>query len=386
MSASRAASDPAPGTRPPIGVVHLVTTIEFGGLEKVVLDLVRRRARETFEMHVMCLETAGALAPRFAELGIPVETIGRPGDWYWQRVVRLALRLRALRPQVLHTHNPGPHLHGALAAWLARVPVLVHTKHGRNRVERRIVRIINRFAASRSDCVVAVSDDAAAVSRDIERVPSVKIRTIHNGVDLDHYAYRGPRAGRTDLRAVTVARLDPVKDQATLLRALRLIVDREPSFSVDVIGDGPARSELEALRAELRLERHCRFHGFQDDVRPFLAQADVFVLTSISEGIPLTLLEAMATGLPGIATDVGGNREVIVPGETGYLVPPRSPAAFADAVLRLRTEPAELDRLGLGSRRRVEEEFSLAVMVARYEALYQELLGRRSGSGSERIS
>ena len=386
MSASRAASDPAPGTHPPIGVVHLVTTIEFGGLEKVVLDLVRRRARETFEMHVMCLETAGALAPRFAELGIPVETIGRPGDWYWQRVVRLALRLRALRPRVLHTHNPGPHLHGALAARLARVPVLVHTKHGRNRVERRIVRIINRFAASRSDCVVAVSDDAAAVSRDIERVPSVKIRTIHNGVDLDHYAYRGPRAGRTDLRAVTVARLDPVKDQATLLRALRLIVDREPSFSVDVIGDGPARSELEALRAELHLERHCRFHGFQDDVRPFLAQADVFVLTSISEGIPLTLLEAMATGLPGIATDVGGNREVIVPGETGYLVPPRSPAAFAEAVLRLRTEPAELDRLGLGSRRRVEEEFSLAVMVARYEALYQDLLGRRSGSGSERIS
>ena len=244
--------------------------------------------------------------------------------------------------------------------------------------------MINRFAASRSDCIIAVSDDAAAVSRDLERVPAAKVRTIHNGVDLDHFAYRGPRAGRTDLCAVTVARLDPVKDQATLLRAVRLIVDKDPSFSLDVVGDGPARSELEALRAELRLERHCRFHGFQDDVRPFLAQADVFVLTSISEGIPLTLLEAMATGLPGIATDVGGNREIIVPGETGYLVPVRSPTAFAEAVLRLMAEPAELDRLGQGSRRRVEEEFSLAVMVARYEALYRELLRRRSAGESER--
>jgi glycosyltransferase involved in cell wall biosynthesis len=383
MSAPRAGSDPAPNTRPLIDVVHLVTTIEFGGLEKVVLDLIRCRARETFEMRVMCLETAGALAPRFAEQGIPVETIGRPGDWYWQRVVRLAGRLRAVRPHVLHTHNPGPHLHGALAAGLARVPVLVHTKHGRNRVDRRLVRMINRFAASRSDCVVAVSDDAAAVSREIERVPPAKIRTIHNGVDLEHYAYRGPREGRTGLRAVTVARLDPVKDQATLLRAVRLIVDKDPSFSVDVVGDGPSRSELEILRAELNLEHHCRFHGFQNDVRPFLAQADVFVLSSISEGIPLTMLEAMAMGLPGIATDVGGNREVIVPGDTGYLVPVRSPAALAEAVLRLKVEPGGLDRLGRGSRRRVEEEFSLAAMVARYEALYLELLDRRSPRGSK---
>jgi glycosyltransferase involved in cell wall biosynthesis len=383
MSAPRAGSDAAPEARPLIDVVHLVTSVEFGGLEKVVLDLARRRTREMFEMQVMCLETAGALAPRFAELGIPVETIGRPGDWYLQRVTRLARRLRAVRPQVLHTHNPGPHLHGALAAGLARVPVLVHTKHGRNKVERRLVRTINRFAASRSDCVVAVSDDAATVSREVERVPPAKIRTIHNGVDLEHYAYRGPRAGRTGLRAVTVARLDPVKDQATLLRAVRLIADKDPSFSIDVVGDGPSRSELEILRAELHLEHHCRFHGFQGDVRPFLAQADVFVLSSISEGIPLTLLEAMAMGLPGIATDVGGNREVIVQGETGYLVPVRSPAALAEAVLRLKTEPAGLDRLGQGSRRRVEEEFSLAAMVARYEALYLELLGRRSPRGSK---
>ena len=213
-------------------------------------------------------------------------------------------------------------------------------------------------------------------------MPSAKIRTIHNGVDLEHYAYRGPREGRTDLRAVTVARLDPVKDQATLLRAVRLIADKDPSFSIDVVGDGPSRSELETLRAELRLEHHCRFHGFQDDVRPFLAQADFFVLSSISEGIPLTLLEAMAMGLPGIATDVGGNREVIVPGETGYLIPVRSPAALAEAVLRLRAEPAGLEGLGQGSRRRVEEVFSLTAMVARYEALYLELLERRSPRGS----
>jgi glycosyltransferase involved in cell wall biosynthesis len=385
MSEQRTSSAPANWLRPPIGVVHLVTTIEFGGLEKVVLDLVRCRTRETFDMRVMCLETAGALAPRYAELGIPVETIGRPGDRFPQRVARLASRLRALRTQVLHTHNPGPHLHGAFAAALARVPVLVHTKHGRNRVERRMVRVINNVNSRLTDCVIAVSDDAATVSRELERIPSSKVRTIHNGVDLEHYAYRGPRTDRSNLRAVTVARLDPVKDQGTMLRAVRLIVDEDPSFSLDIVGDGPLRGELESLRAQLGLDRHVRIHGFQVDIRPFLAQADIFLLSSVSEGIPLTLLEAMAVGLPGVATDVGGNREVIVDGVTGYLVPPHSPDSLAEAILALKADPVALDRFACASRSRVEDEFSLAVVVKRYESLYLELLAKKTGGNAGRV-
>jgi sugar transferase (PEP-CTERM/EpsH1 system associated) len=368
---------PFPAARPSVGVVHLVTKLEFGGLEKVVFDLVRSRTRDTFDARVMCLETAGALAPRFDGLGVAVETIGRPSDRFAGRVIRLARRLRSLKPHVLHTHNPGPHLHGALAAVLASVPVLVHTKHGRNRVRRRSVRLINRFAAGLSDAIVAVSDETARVSREIERIPASKIRTIRNGVDLEHFAYRGPRGDRSGFCAVTVGRLDPVKDQATLLRALRLAVDQDASISLDIVGDGPLRADLEALRDGLGLERHVRFHGFQHDVRPFLARADVFVLPSLSEGVPVTLLEAMATGLPGIATEVGGNAEVIVHGATGYLVPTRAPEVIAAALLGLRNDQAALDRLGRAARARAVNAFGLAAMVERYEALYLECLERR---------
>jgi glycosyltransferase involved in cell wall biosynthesis len=116
------------------------------------------------------------------------------------------------------------------------------------------------------------------------------------------------------------------------------------------------------------------FHGFKSDVAPLLARADVFILSSISEGIPLTLLEAMATGLPGIATDVGGNREVVVPGTTGYLVPPGTPEAIAEAVLALRADRATLERMGIASRARVESGFNLRAVVAEYEDLYRQCL------------
>ena len=367
---------PLQGTQPPIRVVHLVTSLAIGGLETVVLDLVRCRRRDVFSAHVVCLETGGVLEEKLSALGVPVEAIGTTGS-VPRRILKLARVLRSLKPHILHTHNPSPHLHGALAARLAGVPVLVHTKHGRNFPNRRVRVATNRLAAWLSDCVVAVSDDAARVAREVERIPVEKVRLVHNGVDTTRFRYRGPRPNRDAFRAVTVARLDPVKDQATLLQAVRLVVDKNPAFRLDIVGDGPSRAALEAQRTELGLDRHVRFCGYQSDVEPYLAQADIFLLSSISEGIPLTLLEAMAVGLPGVATDVGGIREVIVPGVTGYLVPARSPEALAEAMLAIQADPLVIERMGQASRQRIEDEFGLAGVVAQYEAIYLECLGRR---------
>lgn len=373
---------PLQGTQPPFRVVHLVTSLAIGGLEKVVLDLVRCRTRDVFSAHVVCLEAAGVLAQGFAALDVSVEAIGTTSS-VPLRILKLARLLRKLKPHILHTHNPSPLLHGALAARLAGVPVLVHTKHGRNFPNRRVRVATNRLAALFTDCVVAVSDDAARIAHDVERIPVDKVRLIHNGVDTDRFRYRGPRPHGDGFRAVTVARLDPVKDQATLLQAVRLVADRNPTFRLDIVGDGPSRAALESRRTELGLDRQVRFCGYQSDVEPYLAQADVFLLSSISEGIPLTLLEAMAVGLPGIATDVGGNREVIVPGVTGYLVPPRSPEALAEAMLSIQADPLAIERMGHASRQRIEAEFGLANVVAQYEAIYLEYLGRRGRGRTE---
>jgi glycosyltransferase involved in cell wall biosynthesis len=227
---------------------------------------------------------------------------------------------------------------------------------------------------------VAVSLDAAEVARTVERVPPDRIHVIHNGVDVS--TITPPTARSRGWHVVHVARLNAVKDQTTLLHAARLVLDHEPGFRLDIIGDGERRDELEQLSTDLGLRDAVRFHGLQEDVRPFLAGVDAFVLSSVSEGIALTLLEAMAAALPVVATDVGGNREVVIPGETGFLVPARDPVALARALITLLGDPERAHRFGAAGRARVTAEFALDTTVAAYETLYVELLQRRARRGA----
>ncbi len=266
-----------------------------------------------------------------------------------------------------------------MARRLAGVPVLLHTKHGRNYPHvARAVRT-NRWASRWSDAVVAVSEDAARVAVEIERVPRAKVCVIYNGVDLA--SWPPERAPEGPPRAVCVARLHPVKDHATLLQAVQSVLTKRPDFQLDVVGDGPERQSLEALRRELRLEGAVTLHGHHDDVRPFLLGASLFVLASLSEGISLTVLEAMAASLPVVATDVGGNREIVVPDETGVLVPAGSPGSLAQAMLGMIDDPARARALGRAGRRRAELSFDVRRMVSRYEDLYAELSRRKGVSG-----
>lgn len=367
-------------TEPLVEVVHLVSSLNVGGQEMVILSLVGAMDRARFRSRVLCLHDRGPLAPRVEAMGIPVEVIGGEGVGMIATARRLARRLRALRPDVLHTHNPSPHQVGALARRLAPVPVLIHTKHGRNFFGRRLEQWAERVAGRWSDLVVPVSRDAAEVARADDRVPAHRIRVIHNGVTLGTVPAR-PRPGATGMHAVHVARLNEIKDQSTLLAAARLVADRRPAFRLDIVGDGPLGEALRAEAEALGLGAVVSFHGLQADVRPFLAAADLFVLSSTSEGIAITLLEAMGAGLPVVATDVGGNREVVVPDETGMLVPPRDPAAMADAIIALLDDPARAIAMGHAGRARVEDEFNLARTVAAYESAYLELLaakGRRA--------
>lgn len=358
-----------------IRVVHLVSTLQIGGLEKVVLDLARCADRDRFALHVLCLDDLGELAAQFDPLGVPVELLDCSRLRKTQAVLRVHQRLRELRPEVLHTHNPRPHILGVSAARMAGVPVVVHTKHGRNDPGRWRTVALNRIAAQFSDRVIAVSNDAAAVAREIEGVPMRKVQVIHNGIDLARFPSAPERVGNR--RVVHVARLNPIKDQATLLRATRIVADAMPDMRLDIVGDGPSRTDLETLTDKLALRDQVRFLGFRSDVSELLSGADLFVLSSRSEGISLTLLEAMATGLPIVATEVGGNREVVVPGETGLLVPPQTPTAMAAAMRELLSQPGIARRMGNAGRRRAEDEFDLRRVVARYEELYLSLLHRK---------
>lgn len=363
----------------PIHVVHVVSALNIGGLEKVVYDLVRVTDRERVKARVVCLGEIGALRQDFAELDIPVEALNLAGRRPWFSITPVARRFRELRPDVVHTHNPTPHLVGAAAARLAGCPVVVHTKHGRNYPGDRRKVFVNRCLSWLTDRIVPVSEDAAGVALEIEGIRRDKIEVIWNGIDTQRFA-PAPRPPRDrTLRGVHVARLmQESKDQETLFHAVRRVADQEPGFVLDIVGDGPDRGRLEQLCAELRLSDHLRFHGFQSDVQPFLRDADFFVLSSVTEGLSLTLLEAMASGLPVVATDVGGNPEAVRHDETGLIVPSRSAERLTGAMLQLLRNPARARQMGAAGRRRVEEHFDLRRAAARYEELYRFLLSGKS--------
>jgi glycosyltransferase involved in cell wall biosynthesis len=364
-------------TSHPLTVVHVVAALEVGGLERVVLDLATHADRTRVTPRVVCLERPGALAPRFLAAGIPVDCVPRtPG--MPRRILRLARLLRDIGADVMHAHNVKAHLHGVLAARLAGVPVSVSTKHGRNFPTTSLSRAANRLACGLCSDLVGVSNDCAAIWRDVESADAAKVSVIINGIDLTAFPH-SPGKGDEPARAVSVARLSAVKDPLTLLEATRRVVDRQPGFRLDLVGDGPLRSDVEASIARLRLGDAVRVHGNVDDVGATLRGASFFVLASTSEGVSLTLLEAMATGLPVVATRVGGTPEVVSHGETGLLVPPRAPEQLAEAMLWLLRRPDVRRRMGSESRRRVEDRFNLLRTVDEYEQMYLRAFEACSG-------
>jgi len=221
---------------------------------------------------------------------------------------------------------------------------------------------------------VCVSADSArqAVRQGVS--PRI-VRTLHNGIDLTRFDLSDARDGGP---VVTVARLSPEKDITTLLRAAALAVAEDPSFRLEIAGAGPCMADLRQTTSDLGLNGCVHFHGQVRDVPALLTRAGLFVLSSLTEGVSLTLLEAMACGLAVVATRVGGNPEVVADGETGLLVPPGDPAALARAMLQLRRDDGQRRRMEQAGRRRVECLFDVRRMTGAYEDMY---LGREGPMG-----
>ena len=372
-------------------VAHVVLSLNVGGLERMLLRLLERIDRARYAPIVVALDEPGALSSELRALDIPLDVVRRrPGidpHVMWE----MAAYVRRERVAIVHTHNATPHLYGAVAALIARWPArprprVVHTKHGRNAPGLRRKVLLNGIASALSDRVVAVGEDTRGVIVRVERVSPAKVITIPNGIDLDEYRPGGDRAlararlgiPEAGLCVGCVARLSPEKDHATLLRAFAELRRRRPDARLALIGDGPTRAALVSLAAELGVAGAVVFAGTRSDVAELLAGLDVFAQSSLTEGLSLTLLEASAAGLPIVATRVGGNAEVVADGETGLLVPPSDPRAFADALVAV-AERADRVTMGARGRARVALRFDAAEMARRYERLYDEVLGIARG-------
>jgi glycosyltransferase involved in cell wall biosynthesis len=377
------------GTSRPTRVLHLTLGLDMGGQEKLLVEFARHADRKRLELLFVSLTDRGCLAEEIEACGWPVETLQLPGGLRPRIIWRLSRLFRSWKPDVVHTHDDRPLIYGAPAARLARVPRVIHSRHGQTvRLSRRR-RFLHGLAARMTARYVCVSCDIASQVAALG-VAASRIETIQNGIDVARFSYHGPCP---DGPALAVARLSPEKDLATLLHAVALVARRDPGFRLEIAGDGVCRSELGRLAAELRLQDHVHFLGQVSDVPALLKQARLFVLSSLSEGISLTILEAMARGLPVVATRAGGSPEVVVDGETGLLVAPGDAASLTEALLSLGRDTKLGRRMGLAGRRRVEAGFDVRHMVQSYEALYQaremELAAQESrtlvcAAGSER--
>jgi glycosyltransferase involved in cell wall biosynthesis len=349
-------------------VVHVAPGLETGGLERLLVEMARHADSGRFDLHFVSLGTRGSLAGAIEGCGWPVTALEERDGLRPRLVWRLQRLFRTLEADVVHTHDEKPLVYGAPAAWLARVPRIIHTQHHGHLAQiTKRQNLLIRWAARLVHCYVCVSQDAAeqAVCNGIARHRQA---LVHNSIDLQRFAYTGPKA---DGPVVLVARLHPLKGIDVLLRAAVGMVRAEPDFRLEIAGDGAHRPELERLADELGLRAHVRFLGEMRDVAGLLSRARLFVLPSYSEGVSLTLLEAMAVGLPVVATRVGGNPEVVVPGETGVLVPPGNAEELSQAMLQMWRDAGRGRHLGEAGRRRVEQCFDVRRMVKKYERLYE---------------
>ncbi|MCU1384012.1 MAG: hypothetical protein JWL71_2709 [Acidobacteria bacterium] len=357
-------------------VLQVVLSLNPGGTERLVVELVKR-LRSELSMSVCCLDEEGSWGDALRNDDVDVAALRR-SEGFRPLLGRAIARVAAKhRVNVVHCHHYSPFVYAAIAKLWTPGLKIVFTEHGRlsDAAPSRKRRIANRVLAAAPSRVVTVSADL----KDhlvAEGFSAGRIGVIHNGIDVGRLPDAGARArvreelsipGGT-LVAVTVARLDPVKDLGTLVRAIA----RQPLHArilLLVIGDGSERQSLEARTSEAGAASMVRFLGHREDARALLPGCDLYVNSSISEGISLTILEAMAAGLPVVATRVGGTPEIL-DATCGRLVPARDPAALGDMLASLAGDAALRAALGRAGRARVEQRFTLDRMVAQYRDVY----------------
>ena len=358
---------------------------DTGGLENGVVNLINHMPAEAYRHCIVALTEVTDFRRRVQRSDVEFIALNKApghGIWLYPKLFRL---FRRLRPAIVHSRNLGA-LEVLLPAWAAGVPVRIHGEHGRevsdldgsNRKHRWTRRFYRPFVSR----YMALSRDLSAYLQDAVKVPVQHITQAYNGVDIKRFSMPDdgplpipgcPFDPATNWIVGTVGRMAPVKDQLVLARAFVLAVRQAPQMRLVMVGEGPLRAQAQALLDAAGLADKAWLPGERSDVPDVMRGLHAFALPSLAEGISNTILEAMACGLPVIATEVGGNADLLT-AETGVLVPKADPAAFAQALIALAADPARARLMGAAGRQRVDQHFSLAAMVATYQSVYDEQL------------
>ena len=379
-----------PGSGERRRVFFLVDSLHVGGTETQAVELARRLDPARYEVTLGCLRVRGPLLARLEGSAVairecyPAGGVDSPSGIY--EMIRLARFLRRNHFHVVHTHDLWSNLLGIPAGRLARVPVVISSRRDLAHLawytprRRKILRHLQSLSS-------AVLVNSGQIREQLVREDGFSpelIRVVHNGVDLE--GFRNVMADRKRLfpglehckLVVNVANMhSDIKGQPTLIKAAAEVCAKFPEARFVLAGDGARRAEFELMAAELGLKQNCLFLGQSQDVPELLACCDIAVLPSKAEGFPNALLEYMAAGLPIVATDVGGNREIVQHGVNGLLASAENPDTLAKSILYLLENPAVASELAYAGRERVRKDFSFERLIANVDAMYTELLHAR---------
>jgi glycosyltransferase involved in cell wall biosynthesis len=370
-------------------VAHLTFDMRIGGAERVIHTLTEHTQGDGVEVSLLCLE--GELGPFGADLqqkGYEVTCLARrPGfDARLPGRIRSYVRRRSI--DVVHCHQYSPYVYGVLGA-LGTGAGVVFTEHGRlyPDLPRWKRRLLNPWLARLTDRITAISRATKRALVEVENFPEARVEVIYNGIDGAAYSSGVREEARRSLGVPpdafvlgTVARLDALKNQALMVRALAAVRAQVPEAVLLVVGDGPERGRLDDLARELGVAEDVLFTGFRHDVQRLYPAMDAFLLTSFTEGTAMTLLEAMASALPCVVTDVGGNPEIVVDGKTGWLIPSGGLEALVGRILELRRDHEGRSAMGRAGQARFRQRFSVESMARAYKGVYQDLTADRGGA------
>jgi len=370
-----------------IRVCHMVTSLQTGGMERMVCNLIGGIRKRGLPVTVFCTDEEGEL---FGSVDADAKSVGTRKSGLcvvdWSLVGEVCRFVRSQRTSVIHAHNPVAHLHAVIASFRTGVPV-VATWHGQGYTDTSRVLVLKRLLALKTKTVVIVSEDSKKVAVENGSVAESRVAVIPNGIDPKVFTSRigSGESGRvvtpnvegaltgTPVVIGSVGRLSSEKNYSLLVRAFARLV-KNNNCSLLLVGDGLDRDRIEIEIARLKLKDRCIITGMQEDVLPWLQKMDIFCLSSDTEGLSISLLEAGACGLPSVVTDAGGNREIVRDGVSGLIVPIRDEEALAGSLARLINDASLRQSMGTAARKIVEERFSLDAMVDGYVKVYEKAL------------
>ncbi len=367
-----------------IKILHVIDSLGIGGMERVVIDVANGLDPARFKQVVCCISRRGEAADQLRD-SVRCIDLGKGDKADRLMPLKLASVIRRERPDIVHSQSWSG-VDTALAKLISPGVKLVHSEHGRNyphwSKQPLMRRLARRGVYHIADAVFAISAEVRDFYSGQTGFPAKRMKVIPNGIDVR----RIDRANATGIREElgiapndfifgTVARLDLTKDTITLVRAFAAVAlpRKDPNIKLLIVGDGEERARLEEFVSMLNLNRAVIFTGMRRDVPQLLKAMDVFALSSVSEGMPLTVLEAMAAGLPVVATEVGALPELVEEGKTGFLVPMRHAVAMADRLEEFLANRQFAKSFGEAARHKVEREFTLERMLRSYAELYESV-------------